>query len=287
MRLALLLVLVSFAPLAWAQGLPQTTLTVFTEDPGRAFTPGMEEPVTVVVNYQPANWQRPAPAPTTDRPEDVTPTRILIEVKQLPSWVASARIEPAEILVKVNVEEIAQTYSQRATAWLNVSPDAPALQREELVVTATAEPNGALNGASAESPPLNLRAATVGLLNVSADATMVLPGGRWSVVPFTVRNDGNSDIVAKLNVTVRPENSQVEFVDTLQLKRNESRVVEVRIRTPWTNAEIGSLELEAVPIVDGEEATPSRAEVEVHGQSAVPAPPLALALALALALRRR
>lgn len=287
MRLALLLVLLAFAPLAWAQGLPQTSVTVFTEDPGRAFTPGAEEPVTVVVNYQPANWQRPAPSPSAEVPEDVTPTRIVLEVKQMPSWATGVRVDPPEILVKVRFDEVAQSYSQRAIAWLNVSPDAPALQREPLVVTATAEPNGALNGASAESPPLNLRATTVGKLNVTADESMVLPGGRWTVVPFTVRNEGNSDIMAKLNVTVRPENSQVEFVDSLQLARNESRIVEVRIRTPWTNAELGSLELEAVPIVDGEEAAASRAEVEVRGQSAVPAPPLALALLLALALRRR
>lgn len=286
-RLALLLVLVAFAPLAWAQSAPQTTVGVFTNDPGRAFTPGAEEAVEVVVNYQPANWQRPAPAPSAERPEDVVPTRILLEVKAMPSWVTGVRIEPQEVLAKVQFNDVAKQYRYVALAYLNVSPDAPALQREELIVTATAEPNGALNGASAESAPLMLRATTVGKLNVTADEMAVLPGGRWTAVPFTVRNDGNSDIVAKLNVTVRPENSQVEFVETLQLKRNETQVVEVRIRTPWTNAELGSLELEAVPIVDGEEAVAARAEVQVRGQSAVPAAPAALAVLLALALRRR
>ena len=288
--LPLLLVALALVPLAQAQlpGPTQLNLAVFTEDPGRAFTPGVEEPVVVKVNYQPGNGGRPAPAPTVERPEDTQPTRITLEVKQHPTWVTSVRIEPPELLLRIPVQNVSATQRAEAIAYLMVAPDAPALQRESFVVTATAEPNGSIPGGTAESADLKLRATTVGLLNVTAEPMAIVPGGRWTVVPFQVRNDGNSEIVAKVNVTVRPENSQVEFVDTLQLARNETKTVEVRVRTPWTNAELGTLELEAVPIVDGEEQNSARAEVQVRGQSAVPGAPIALVLlAVLLAVRRR
>ncbi|HVM45650.1 MAG TPA: hypothetical protein VM582_06915 [Candidatus Thermoplasmatota archaeon] len=286
----LLLALALVAPAALAQvPVVNPQLAVFASDPGRAFVPGATEMVAVTVTYGPGQGGRPAPAPTPDRPEDVQPTRIVLAAQAVPSWVTSVRFEPAELLVRIQVENGTRSVTLTVPAYLEVSPEAPALVREDFIVTATAEPNGNIRGATAVSPELKLRATTLGILNVTAEPRVVVPGGRWTDVDFTVRNDGNSEILAKINVTVRPENSQVQFSDTLQLARGESKVVPVRVRTPWTNAEFGSLELEATPIVEGEPGTPARAEVDVVGQSAVPAAPAlgALTAAAAALLRRR
>lgn len=286
--LALAALLLLAVPAACAQGPGASALTVFVEDPGRAFTPGALEAVTVQVTYSPGQFGRPAPAPTEDRPENTTPTRITFTAKQQPSWVSEVTFDPEEVFIEVPYHNATvANYARRVTALLRVTQDAPAIERESFVVTASSEPNGNIPAMTADSPDLKFRATTVGVLNVSAPDTVVLPGGRWTSVVYTVRNDGNSEIVAKLNVTVRPENSQVEFPDTVQLARGEVRVIEVRIRTPWTNAEFGSLELEATPIVDSEPGTPSRKEVQVRGESAVPFPAAVLLLAFLVAARVR
>lgn len=287
--LLLLLPLASFAQ-AQAPVVP-ATLIVTVEDPGRALQPGGESPVNVIVNYRPGQGAHPAPDP--DEPQLVNKTRITLEPKTLPSWAVGARIEPAEFWVDIPPQGAAGgTFNLRTTMFVNLSADAPALQREEVVVVGRAEPNGNIQGAQAESQPIKLRPAVVGLLNVtSADPLVVIPGGRWSVVPFSVRNDGNSNLTARLNVTLRPENSQVEFPETVTLAPGESTTVEVRVRTPWTNAEAGDLELQALPLLDDESGKASAASVQVSGQSAVPAAPAGVALltwlALAGARRRR
>lgn len=280
-----LLALVASTALAQAP-VVEPQLSVFVEDPGRAFTPGAAESVTIVVNYNPTQTGRPAPQPTAERPENTAPTRVTLAVKSQPTWVSAVAFEPPELLIAMGIENTSTSFVQRATARLTVAPDAPALQREDFIVTATAEPNGNIQGASADSPELKVRALVVGKLNVTSEPMLVLPGGRWVDVPFTVRNDGNSDIVAKVNVTVRPENSQVEFRDTLELELGETKIVDVRVRTPWTNAELGTLELEATPIVDGEEVNPARFEVAVRGTSAVPGAPLPSVLVALLLLSR-
>lgn len=290
-RLPVLLLALLVLPTSVAQSPGSASLTVFTEDPGRAFTPGALEPVTVVVTYSPGQLGRPTPAPTPDRPENTTPTRITFTAKQQPSWVSEVSFDPPEVFIDVPYHNATvASYSRRVNAILRVVPDAPALERESFVVTASAESNGNIPAMTADSAELKLRATVVGILNVSAPESVVLPGGRWTTIVYTVRNEGNSEIVAKLNVTVRPENSQVEFPDTLQLARGETREVEVRVRTPWTAAEFGSLELEATPIVDAEGGTPARREVQVRGESAVPAGallPLAALAMVALLARRR
>lgn len=293
MRLPLLLLAaLLLAPGALAQlGLVPATLSVTANDPGgNGLQPGAMTDIVVIVNYQVSQTGRPTPAPTPDRPEATAPTRITLSVKSAPSWVDNVTIEPAEHFIYLGPEN-ATTVSHRrvSTAHVNVSATAPAGQREPFVFTATAEPNGNIAGGAADSPELLQRARVVGVANVTGPAQVTLAGGRWSTVEFNVRNDGNAPLLMKLNVTVRPENSQVKFADTLQLGAGASSVVPVELRTPWTNAEFGVLELEATPIVEGEEATPARAEVAVVGESAVPFPgglPLALALAFALAFHR-
>ena len=292
-RLAALLALATLAPLclapaALAQAEP--TLGVFWDDPGRALTPGTEEPITVHVSYQPGTGGRPSQTPTPERPEQTQPTRVVLTAKQIPAWVTSVRFDPPEIFIRMPFQNVSNVYRAQTLAYLTVAPDAPALQREVFQLTASAEANGNIPAMTAESAPdAKLRALTLGKVNVTAEEVVIVPGGRWTTIPFTVRNEGNSEILTKINVTVRPENSQVEFVDTLQLAHQATQVVEVRLRTPWTNAELGTLELEAVPIVDGEAVAGSRAEVQVRGQSAVPFPGagLLVALLVALALARR
>jgi hypothetical protein len=292
-RLAALLALATLAPLAFSPGAlaqAEPTLVVYWEDPGSALMPGTEEAVQVRLNYQPGTGGRPAPTPTPDRPEQTQPTRVVITAKQIPSWVTAVRFDPPDLFIQMPFQNLSTAYRSEAIAYLTVAPDAPALVREVFLITASAEANGNIPAMTAESPPdTRLRAQTLGKVNVTADEVAIVPGGRWTTIPFTVRNEGNSEILAKINVTVRPENSQVEFVDTLQLAHGATQVVEVRLRTPWTNAELGTLELEAVPIVDGEAVAGSRAEVLVRGQSAVPFPGAGalVALVAVLALARR
>lgn len=287
---ALVLLAILLAPTALGQlAVIPVTLTVFIEDPGRAFIPGANESVTVVVNYAPAQGGRPAPAPSADRPEDTMPTRVTFTPKSTPSWITSVTFDPPEVLIYMGVNRSGGSQGGRTQAILAIAPDAPALERELFTVTATAEPNGNIVGATSESGELKFRATTIGKLNVTAEPVAIIPGGRWTTIPFTIRNEGNSEIVAKVNVTTRPENSQVEFPTTLQLKRDEIRTIEVRLRTPWTGAEFGTLELQAAPILDGEEGPASRAEVDIRGESAVPATgvPALLAGLAALALLAR
>lgn len=284
MRLPLVLLALALLPVP--SGLAQVPLedpqfAVFANDPGRAFIPGSVEPVNVVVTYGPGQRGRPAPAPSPERPEDTQPTRITFAAKTLPSWVDGVTFVPPEVFVKLNVENASRAVSAVVVAMLNVSPEAPALIREDFVVTATAEPNGNMRGKTTESPALKLRATTIGILNVTAESPVIVPGGRWVTIDFAVRNDGNAKLLAKINVTVRPENSQVEFRDTLEIERDQTILVPVRMRTPWTNAEFGTLELEATPIVEGEEGTPARATIDVRGESAVAAPSVWLALLIA------
>lgn len=296
MRVLVLLALVGLllVPAALAQ-LPSPTptpqLTVSASDPGGGgLLPGATTDVPVIVNYNPTPTGRPAPAPTPDRPEDTAPTRITFSMKSVPAWIDNVTFEPSEVFIDIGPEQATTTSHRReVVAHVNVSADAPAEQREPFVVLATAEPNGNILGTTAESAELRLYSRVVGLANVTGPASVTLPGGRWSTVEFSVRNDGNAPLLMKINVTVRPENSQVTFDDTLQLDAGASALVPVEVRTPWTNAEFGVLELEATPIVAGEPATPARAEVAVVGESAVPLPgPVWLvAIMVAAALRRK
>ena len=284
--LALALLALAVVPTGAAQS--QASLVVFIEDPGGAFAPGSIQPVPVQVTYAPGTFGRPTPSPTQDRPENTTPTRITFTAKQQPSWVTEVTFDPPEVFIDIPVHNVTvASYARRVNAMLRIAPDAPALEREPLVVTASAEANGNIPAMSQDSSEVRFRVGIVVKLNVTGPDTAVLPGGRWTDVLYTVRNEGNSEIVAKLNVTVRPENSQVEFPETVQLARGASQDVEVRIRTPWTNAEFGSLELEATPIVDSEPGTPARKEVQVRGESAVPFPAVGLLLALLVAARLR
>lgn len=267
-------------------------LGLAVEDPGRAFEPGSNASVTVLVNYAVRPGAQPAPDPSQERYNYTSPTRVVLAIKQLPSWGMNATIEPAELLIEVPPQAgVGGNYARRATVTFVVASDAPALQREEIVVEGVAAANGNIKEARGESAPVKLRAAVVGLLNVTAEPFVVVPGGRWTTVPFTVRNDGNYALPVQLNVTTRPENSQVEFPREIRLEPGASEVVEVRVRTPWTNAEVGELQLEAVPLLEDEDGRPSSMVVDVTGTSAVPGPStpvlLAALVAACLVARRR
>lgn len=289
--LALLLVVPLFVGPAHAQaGVVDATLGLAVEDPGRAFVPGTNASVTVLVNYAVRPGATPAPDPSA--PNQTASTRVTLAVKQLPSWGANATIEPSELLIELPPQSgVGGNYARRVTVTFLVLPDAPALKREDIVVEGVASQNGNIKEARGESAPVKLRADVVGLVNVTAEPFVVVPGGRWTTVPFTVRNDGNAELPIRLNVTTRPENSQVEFPTEIRLAPGASEVVEVRVRTPWTNAEIGELELEALPLLEDDDGKPSSHIVEVAGTSAMPGPStpavLVAMLVVCLALRRR
>lgn len=293
--LALALALVPAFAAAQVPGAPapgRTQLTLFLLDPGAGFPPGGNMSLQIGGAYQFPAGSAPQPNPSPEYSENTTPTEIRFSAKALPSWVVSAEFVPPVVLVKVPLAKQAQggTESFSANVTLSVKPDAPALNREDIVVAAEASANGNLAAAQGESPPLKIRVAPVGKLNVTSETDAIVAGGRWSTVVYQVRNEGNSEIVAKLNVTVKPENSEVEFPKTITLAPGATAPVEVRVRTPWTNAELGTLTLEAVPILEAEEGKVASFDVNVRGESAVPflgGPLLVGALLVALGLRRR
>lgn len=250
----------------------QTTLIVSLLDPGFGFPPGGSGDVQVLVTYQWPNGAAPQPSPTPEVAENTTPTEITLTAKQLPSWVESATFVPEKLYAKIPLDKqaTASSTSLAANVTLKIRPDAPALTREDLVVAGDSSANGNLAAAHGESAPIKLRVAPVGKVNVTSAPQAIIPGGRWTTITYQVKNEGNTDLVAKLNVTVKPENSEVEFPKSLTLAKNSTVPVEVRIRTPWTNAELGTLTLEAIPIVDGTDGKTSSFDVDVRGESAVP-----------------
>lgn len=289
--LAALLLLGLVAPVAAAQGAPpgvvRSQLSVSVEDPGRALQPGRMEPVVVLLSYSWSTGAQPGlGSDPTSEDNGTQRTRVRLAVHQMPSWVANATFESDVVELPVN-GPAPGTSAATVSLVLGIGPDAPALQREEILVTGTAEPNGNVAGATGQSPPVKLRAAVVARLNLTAEPSQVVPGGRWTPMPFALRNDGNTELKVKLNVTARPQDSQVEYPGTVTLARGRQEVVEVRLRVPWTGAETGIVELEAVPLLDDEDGRPARASVEVLGQSAVPAAAPLLGVLAALLLARR
>ena len=280
--------LVAHAPAASAQvGLIDSQLSVSVLDPGgTGLPPGGESPVLVTITYNAGVGRQTAIDPATGNP---VPTQVRFEIVRKPSWVNATRFEPAVANVTLPTSG---NGAGNTTLFLSVAADAPARVREELVVKATAEPNGNVRGSTAESAPIKLRARVITRVNITAgtESPVFLQGGRWSYVPFVVRNDGNDEMTAILNVTTRPEDSQIELENkTLILPRGGSATVEVGIRMPWTAGSLGTLELEAQPLAEDEEPRAGRAAVDVNAASAVPGPSAALALACvaALALARR
>lgn len=279
-------------PAAEAQNGPTAQIALTVVDPAQAFLPGSEARLDVYGRYIVRNA---AGEPLADlEGNGQRPTRIAFVVKQMPSWVVGAVVEPPELLVDPPVPGASNGQSSfgGVVVRLNVSHEAPALQREDIIVEAIAEENGAIPEARGESPSIKLRAAEVAVANVTGpESPHVIDGGRWNTVTFTVRNDGNKDTKFLLNVTVRPEFSEVEFPQEIELAVDESQPVEVRVRTPWTERETGTLQLEATPLMEDDEGPSSSYAIDVVGESAVPSAPALLLVALALlaarGLRRR
>src|SRR5581483_5949622 len=161
---------------------------------------------------------------------------------------------------------------------LRIAKNAPAGNHQNLSVDLIADPNGPTPGATGTTSEIALRPGAVP------------KGGSWQPVRFHVTNVGNGQITARLNVTVRPQDSIVDFPATLTLDPGQTLPVDVMLRLPWTYGESGALELEATPLGAGdEEGKPAHADVDIAGQSAVPAlePLVAVAAVGMLALLRR
>lgn len=280
-------------PLAAAQALPvqpvKGHVAVSAEDPGRALQPGEVEPIALLVSYASDPGGRPAPNVDPNSPNLTAPTQVTFEVKTKPSWALDIVFSPP--VVNFSLETPGQNPSPtHALALVNVSRDAPAIAREELVVIAKAAPNGNIAPDQAESAPITLRAAIVTKINVTPPpGPFVVPGGRGVHIPFTIKNLGNSNVTARLNVTSRPQDSLSEVATTVELPRNGTATVDVILRLPWTYGEVGTVALEATPITENDDGKAVTAEVDVAGQSAVPGAPLALLVAalVAVALLRR
>lgn len=294
-RLAALFLLGALlAPASLAQveipGGPSPSLSVAVEDPGRSIAPGKTDALVILINYNVPLGGHPAPgSDPTSTTNDTRPTRISLEVKTMPSWIDNVSFEPPIVEIHMPAGAAAGSQSARAVAIIHAKSDAPALHREEFIVTARAEPNGNIPGKTSESPPINLRATFVAKVNVTAPESSIVPGGRWHDMPFTITNLGNAETKVKLNVTARPQDSQVEYPLSVTLPLGGSQEVVVRLRVPWTYGERGIVELEATPLTDQDEGKPTKRAIEVHGQSAVPTVQLPLMLAglVALALLRR
>jgi hypothetical protein len=285
----LLAPLLAVAPPAQAQlGLVDSQLAISVLDPGGTLSPGGEAPVMVIVNYNAGAGRQQAIDPVTG---ETVPTKVRFEVLQKPSWVNATRFEPE--VANVTFGSVSGNAAANATLILTLAADAPAQVREDLVVKATADPNGNVKGSTAESAPIKLRARVVTKVNVTtaAESPVFVSGGRWTIVPFVVRNDGNDKMVAILNVTTRPEDSQVDLpMKQVEVPRGGSVTVEVGLRMPWTYGSLGTLELEAQPLSADEEPKAGRASVDVNAMSAVPGAPLpvlALACVAAALLARR
>lgn len=289
--LALVVVVPLLASAAHAQ-LPVTqngvpaTLGVAIEDPGHPLAPGKLEALDIIVNYAVPPGGQPAPNPS-DQENLSQPTHITFEPKSVPSWVMNVTFDPP--MLNISVQPGGGSQSGHAKVILGIAPDAPALDKKEFVITAKAANNGNIAPAKGESPSINIKPAFVAKVNVTGPSEMIVPGGRWAEVPFTVRNLGNGELKVKLNVTARPQDSQVEYPQSITIPVNGSQLVLVRLRIPWTYGELGSLDLQATPLLDGDEGKPSRASMDVNGQSAVPVPDAAallVAVGLLAAVRR-
>jgi hypothetical protein len=289
----------ALAPSVHAQTLPASPvmqpaqLSVFVEDPGHALAPGKVEPLDIGVNYNVPAGGQPTPDPSNND-TSAQPTRVTFAVKTLPPWVTNVTFVPSTVNISFPLGSPNAAYAAKAKALLTIDPKAPALDKREFVITATAQPNGNIGGASAESPSINLKPGFVPKVNVTAPTSMVVKGGRWTDMPFTIQNLGNHNTTVKLNVTARPQDSEVEFPTSVNVSVDGSQVVHVRLRIPWTYGEGGTLEVEATPLAisdDSQDGKPARANIDVNGQSAVPGVELPAALlsvgTLALLLRRR
>lgn len=269
----------ALAPGAEAQALPAqpvpTTLTVLVIDSGRPAVPERPTQVAVRVVY---GWG-PGGAATDHTPID-------LEVTGAPEWALDPHFE--EPVVYANLSH-SSAFTRRvevnATLNFTVSAGAQAFQPGNVTVLAKARPNGNL-GASQGEGTLTTRPAFVGALNATADPAVVR-GGVWSPVGITVRNDGNGPTKVKLEIVTKPEPSEARLPAEVVLQRNETRVLDVELRLPWTTGVDGLLQVKVLgasaqdPLSDPVETT---AAATVDGQSAVPGPGWALVAGAAAAL---
>jgi hypothetical protein len=262
-----------------------STLSVSVDDPGRALQPGKNETFDVRVTYSPQAGAQPGPGTDPDPTSEngTKRTKVSFAVKTSPSWLSNATFDPPALEFAVQTGGGGVTRFAKLT--VHVAAKAPALQKELLVITASAEPNGNVKGAAQDSPEIKVKPAFVPKINITAPPSMFVPGGRWTDMPFTMKNLGNGETKVKLNVTARPQDSQVDYPQTMTVPLDGTVTAIVRLRIPWTYGESGALELEALPLTEDDTGRPAHVGIEVDGESAVPdvGAPLLLALVAALA----
>jgi hypothetical protein len=289
-----LLILTALLPSAAHAQSPATPvaslIAASVEDPGHPMTPGGNETLDMIVTYTVQSGGEPTPDPNNNE-TSAQPTQVTFQPKTVPPWVLSVTFVPPVLNVSVPLPTTGGQFTNNAKVILQIDPKAPALDKKEFVITARAAANGNIAPSQADSPSINLKPAFLAKVNVTAPTTLLVRGGRWTDVPFTVKNTGNGDSNVKFNVTARPQDSQVAYPANLTIPAGQSVTVNVRLRIPWTYGEGGAVELQSTPTTDtGDPGKVATTDVEVNGQSAVPSLGLGASLAalgLLAAARRR
>lgn len=293
----LVLLLAALALLPHAQAQATATLSFSLTDPGLSVPPNGTIAVPLSGTYTVGPGGRPSPDPND--PDTLSnKTRVVFAVDKMPDWASDVRVDPPELWLHVPLAGVsgstnaASVVPFRASVHVTAKPDAPALVRGNVTVSATAQENGNIPSAT-HAYSLPLKPALVAKVEVvpQVESPFLISGGTWAALPFRIDNVGNEEeTLVALNVTVRPERSEIEFPKEVRIPRGASQTVEVRVRTPWTERETGTIELEATPIVETDDAPSATATVDVVGQSAVPGPPpawlVASLVACALLLRK-
>lgn len=290
-----LLLVACLAPLAAAQ-VPndphQPSLNAYLEDPGHALVPGANESVLMKVTYTPGQASVPAVSQDTNDPtnSNAAPTRITFAPKETPPWVRNVSFQPADI----NVSWTPGSHPNPVPVLviLQIAPDAPAGNHQNVTIALHADANGPTPAADAVTGELMLRPGNVPQVKVAPQSAgqALLKGGSPQAITFLVTNVGNGPITARLNVTARPQDSIVDVPATITLEAGQTLPVDVTLQLPWTYGESGTLTLEATPLsADDLQGKAAHADVDIAGESAVPGvgPLGVLALLGLLALARR
>jgi hypothetical protein len=289
----LLLVLVAL-PAATAQTSPTPPqVSGYLDDPGHPLQPGSNESIVLHVLYTPGQSTFPFVSQDPNDPTNATTSsvRITFSAKEAPTWVDNVTFSPPELLISY-APSSQGIPGPPVDVILHINRNAPADNHQNLSIAIHADANGpGTPPADGQSTELRLRPGVVPKIKVDRQTPgqLIVKGGRWQPITFLVTNTGNGEVSARLNVTSRPQDSIVDFPPTVTLQPGQTVPVEVLLKLPWTYGESGTLTLEATPMAVDVEGKAAHVDVDIAGQSAVPAlePLVAVALVGALALARR
>lgn len=276
---ALLLAALATVPTVEAQqGVVNTYLTVSYTPPAGPYKPGEVKQTNVTFTY---GWS-PGAASTQ-------PVQAQLEVVGSADWY-NVTLEPTTVTFPAPQLQEGKAEAL-ATLTITLAPNAPAFQKGNLTIKATAPQAGNLKEARGEKAS-TFDSAFVAKTNVSGpQEVLALDGGKAHEVLFKVRNDGNHEVLVKFDVEAGT--AAVTIPADITLDVGEEKTVGVVVRTPWTEGMEGDVVLKAKSTPTAGEETGDQTTAKAHyvSTSAIPGPGLPLAaaaVALAVvALRRR